>query len=104
MSMLVSLVALVLVAVLVVGFGIKFNMYLYSSGALRRAKLMRSNVGAVTLSQEAFIDEVEPDVYSHTGQPMSEMSVYARRFFLIVLSIALVVGLAIALFVNTLPK
>lgn len=103
MSMLVSLIAFVLVAVLVVG-GVKFNMYLYSSGALRRAQLARSNVGAVTLSQEAFIDEVEPEVYGHTGQPMSEMSAYARRFFLIVLSVAVFVCLAIAFFVNILAK
>jgi hypothetical protein len=103
MNMMAALIVLVLVAVLVV-IGVKLNMYLYASGALRRANLMRSTVGAVTLSQEAFIDEREQDFFARGGQSISEMSSYARRFFLIVLSIAIFVGLAIALFVNTMPK
>ena len=103
MNMLVALVAFILVAVLIVG-GVKVNLYLYGSGAWRRAKSMRSPVGAVALSQEAFLDDGESDPSSHIGQPMSEMSMYARKFFLIVLSIAVFVGLAIALFVNMLPK
>jgi hypothetical protein len=103
MNMLVALMVLVLVAILVVS-GVKLNMYLYASGAWRRANVLRSPVGAVTLRQEAFLDEGEYDVSSQGGRSVSAMSVYARRFFLFALSIAVFVGLAIALFVNTLSK